>query len=57
MGSELSPLLEKQIKVFSSIADGIISDIDGYRQTVEAPTSLVLDPNNAKVHSEHDADR
>ena len=50
----LSPLLEKQIKVFSSITDGIISDIEGYRQTVEDPNSLVLDPNNAKVHSEHD---
>ena len=52
----LSDRLEKQIKVFSSIKDGVISDIDGYRQTVEDPASLVLDPNNAKVHSEHDLD-
>ena len=54
MGSELSALLEKQIKVFSSLDGGIISDIDGYRQTVEDPASLVLDPNNAKVHKTHD---
>lgn len=50
----LSDRLKKQIKVFSSITDGVISDIEGYRQTVEDPNSLVLDPNNAKVHSEHD---
>ena len=50
----LSDRLEKQIKVFSSVKDGVISDIEGYRQTVEDPASLVLDPNNAKVHSEHD---
>ena len=50
----LSDRLKKQIKVFSSVKDGVISDIEGYRQTVEDPASLVLDPNNAKVHSEHD---
>ena len=50
----LSQRLEAQIKVFQSIKGGVISDIDGYRQTVEDPTSLVLDPNNAKVHNERD---
>lgn len=52
----LSERLEKQIKAFEAIKkkDGVISDIEGYRQTVEDPNSLILDPNNAKVHSEHD---
>lgn len=52
----LSERLEKQIKVFEAIKkkNSIISDIEDYRQTVEAPTSLVLDPNNAKVHGEND---
>ena len=52
----LSERLEKQIRVFEAIKekDGVISEIDGYRQTIEAPTSLVLDPNNAKVHTERD---
>ena len=52
----LSKRLENQIKAFSAIEDGIISEIDAYRQTVENPKSLVLDPNNAKVHSERDLD-
>ena len=52
----LSERLEKQIKVFEAIKekDGVISDIEGYRQTVEDPISLVLDPNNAKVHTDRD---
>ena len=50
----LSKRFTSQIKVFQSIKGGVISDIDGYRQTVEDPTSLVLDPNNAKVHNERD---
>ena len=52
--SVLSKRLEAQIKVFQSIKGGVISDIDEYRQTVEDPNSLVLDPNNAKVHKAHD---
>ena len=52
----LSERLEKQIKIFQSVKGqgGVISDIDGYRQTIEDPSSLVLDPNNAKVHNERD---
>ena len=50
----LSKRLETQIKAFSAIEDGVISEIDAYRQTVEDPKSLVLDPNNAKVHAERD---
>lgn len=48
----LSQRLRTQITALASIPDGIISDIDGYRQTVETPISLVLDPNNANLHSE-----
>ena len=50
----LSERLEIQIKMFESVKGGVISEIDGYRQTIESPSSLVLDPNNAKVHTEHD---
>ena len=53
----LSKRLEKQIKVFGSLKDGIISEIEGYRQTVETPTSLVLDPTNAKVHTDNDLEK
>ena len=50
----LSERLEIQIKMFESVKGGVISEIDGYRQTIESPSSLVLDPNNAKVHTESD---
>lgn len=50
----LSDRLKKQIKAFESLEDGIISEIDEYRQTIEDPKSLVLDPKNAKVHTETD---
>ena len=44
----LSDRLEAQIKVFQSIKGGIISDIEGYRQTVEDPASLVLRPEQCQ---------
>lgn len=31
--------------------DGILSDIDGFKQTIEDPKTLVLDPDNANVHT------
>lgn len=49
----LSERLEKQLKALKSVKakGGVISDIDGYRQTVEDPTSLTPDPNNANIHT------
>ena len=35
----LSQRLRTQITALASIPDGIISDIDGYRQTAEKPIS------------------
>ena len=53
----LSQRLENQIKGLASVEGGVISEIDEYRQTVEDPSSLVLDPNNAKVHTEADLEK
>ena len=47
----LSKRFEKQIKALESVKDGVISEVEGYRQTVEDPTSLVLDPQNATIHN------
>ena len=33
--------LQQQIKALSQVPSGIISEIDGYRQTVEDPNTLV----------------
>ena len=54
--TKISQRLQAQIHALTAIPDGIISDIDGYRQTVETPTSLVLDPNNANLHSQENLD-
>lgn len=47
----LSERFENQIKALESVKDGVISEVEGYRQTVEDPTSLVLDPQNATIHN------
>ena len=52
----ISDRLQSQINTLASITDGIISDVDGYRQTVEKPTTLVLDPNNANLHNAENLD-
>ena len=43
--------LQQQIKALSQVPSGIISEIDGYRQTVEDPNTLVPDPENANIHT------
>ena len=48
----LSEHLQHQINALSKVPDGIISDVDGYRQTVEDPKTLVPDPDNANVHTD-----
>ena len=48
----ISQRLAKQIKALAAIPDGIISDVDGYRQTIEYPNTLVHEPNNANVHTD-----
>ena len=48
----ISERLAKQIKALSAVPDGVISDVEGYRQTIEDPHSLVLDPNNANLHTD-----
>ena len=40
----ISDRLKTQIKALQSISDGVITEVEGMRQTVEDPTSLVLDP-------------
>ena len=52
----ISDRLQSQINTLASITDGIISDVDGYRQTVENPLTLVLDPNNANLHNAENLD-
>ena len=37
----ISERLHSQIQALSKVPDGIISEVDGYRQTVEAPNTLV----------------
>lgn len=48
----LSERLEKQIKALASVKGGVISDVDGYRQTVEDPKTLIPDPENANIHTD-----
>ena len=48
----LSDRLQSQINALKSIPDGIISDVDGYRQTAEDPKTLVPDPENANIHTD-----
>ena len=47
----LSERFVNQIEALESVTDGVISEVEGYRQTVEDPTSLNLDPQNATVHN------
>ena len=47
----ISERLQDQIDALKAVTSGIISDIDGYRQTVENPKDLVLDPDNANIHN------
>ena len=44
--------LDRQLKEFRKVKTGIISDIQGFRQSLEDPQNLVLDPENARVHNE-----
>ena len=48
----ISERLQSQIKALSKVPGGIISEVDGYRQSVEDPTSLVPDPENANIHTD-----
>ena len=48
----ISERLQSQIQALSKVPGGIISEVDGYRQTIEDPTSLVPDPENANVHTD-----
>ena len=48
----ISDRLAKQIKALSAVPDGIISDVDGYKQTIEDPKSLVFDSENANLHTD-----
>ena len=48
----LSERLQSQIQALSSVPGGIISEVDGYRQTIEDPKTLVPDPNNANIHTD-----
>ena len=48
----ISERLHAQIQALTSIPDGIISDVDGYRQTVEDPKTLIPDPENANLHTD-----
>ena len=48
----LSERLQSQIQALASVPNGVISEVDGYRQTIEDPTSLVPDPENANVHTD-----
>ena len=48
----LSDLLKSQLESFRQLKGNVISDIDGFRQTVENPFSLVLDAENAREHSQ-----
>ena len=46
----ISDRLQSQIDALKAIPDKVISDVDGYRQTVEDPESLIMDPENAMTH-------
>ena len=48
----ISERLQHQIQALSKVPNGIISDVDGYRQTVEDPNTLVPDPENANIHTD-----
>ena len=48
----ISERLQSQIQALSAIPDGIISDVDGYRQTAEDPKTLTPDPDNANIHTD-----
>ena len=48
----ISERLHAQIQALSKVSGGIISDVDGYRQTVEDPKTLVPDPENANIHTD-----
>ena len=48
----ISERLQHQIQALSKVPNGIISEVDGYRQTVEAPNTLVPDPENANIHTD-----
>ena len=48
----ISERLKSQINALSKVPNGILSDVEGYRQTVESPKSLVPDPENANIHTD-----
>ncbi len=52
----ISDRLKTQIKALQSISDGVITEVEGMRQTVEVPKSLVLDPKNAMTHNKQNLD-
>lgn len=47
----MSAIFEAQIEAFRAHRDTPLSDIEGYRQTIEDPSTLFLDPENAREHS------
>ena len=52
----LSELLAQQIESLRSVSGGVISNVDGFVQTVEDPDTLNLDHENARVHSKENLD-
>ena len=52
----ISDRLQSQIDSLAAVPDRVLSALDGYRQTVEPPTSLVLDPANANLHTPENLD-
>ena len=49
--SELSDRLQHQIEAFHAHRDAPLTDIDGFKQTIEDPSTLFLDVENAREHS------
>ena len=47
----ISEVLQKQIDALLDMPEGVIAEVEGMRQTVEDPKSLVLDPDNAMTHN------
>ena len=49
----LSKRFKTQLKELIAVAekDGVLSAVKGFRQTVEDPTTLELDPDNANLHT------
>ena len=47
----ISDRLQTQIDALASAPEGVLSEVEGYRQTVETPKSLIFDPTNSNTHN------